>query len=132
MIVIYNQDKVLLVKRKNTNYFKNYYGLPGGKIENGETPEEAAKRELLEETGISLIKTYQLPKKFYMEVVEKNGKIKKFVGYVFLGIEWAGKLTKTKETEPVWVNLKDLEKFKLLPNTKEAIQLAMKYVRILK
>lgn len=39
--------KVLLVE-----YRKNEYGLPGGHLELGETPEEATRRELAEELGI--------------------------------------------------------------------------------
>ena len=50
--VAINGDKVLLIKRKKPP-FVGYWGLPGGKIDFGEHPEEAARRELMEETGLT-------------------------------------------------------------------------------
>lgn len=45
-IVFRAGDKVLLMKRPAGDW-----GLPAGKVEDGETPEEAARRETIEETG---------------------------------------------------------------------------------
>ncbi len=44
---------MLLIRRKNAP-FKGRYALPGGFMESGETAETAARRELKEETGISV------------------------------------------------------------------------------
>jgi len=41
--------RVLLVEQ---NYGHRFFGLPGGKVEPGETPREAAVRETAEETGL--------------------------------------------------------------------------------
>jgi 8-oxo-dGTP pyrophosphatase MutT (NUDIX family) len=41
-------------KRQNTDHFCGFYGLPGGKPDPGETPEDTILRELREETGIVL------------------------------------------------------------------------------
>lgn len=52
--LITRENKILLVKHKQ--HGSEYYCLPGGGIENGETPEQAAMRELQEEclvTGIN-------------------------------------------------------------------------------
>ncbi|MDT0685788.1 NUDIX hydrolase [Autumnicola psychrophila] len=48
-----NQFKVLLIKRKK-DPFKDQWALPGGFIEEGEDLEQAARRELLEETGVKI------------------------------------------------------------------------------
>lgn len=46
-----NQNMIIMVTRKNNHLL----GLPGGKVDPGETPLEAAIRETFEETGISLV-----------------------------------------------------------------------------
>lgn len=50
--VIEKDGKVLLVKR-NHEPFKDYWCLPGGHIDFGETAEQAIIREVKEETGLS-------------------------------------------------------------------------------
>jgi len=52
LVVVDTKDRVLLVKRSVAPK-KGFWCLPGGFMELGETPEQAALRELKEETGIS-------------------------------------------------------------------------------
>lgn len=48
VIVQDEQGKVLLIRREDDNT----WSLPGGLMERGETPDQAARREVLEETGV--------------------------------------------------------------------------------
>ncbi len=52
-VVILDGGKVLLVQKRN-GPFAGLWGVPGGKIELGETRIEAAHREVAEETGLEI------------------------------------------------------------------------------
>ncbi|QBD83383.1 NUDIX domain-containing protein [Ktedonosporobacter rubrisoli] len=74
VLVIDQQGQLLMQHRAGTASPWPYkWGLPGGGIESGETPEEAARRELEEETGLkvhgnlklfweSILPAYPLPR----------------------------------------------------------------------
>lgn len=66
-VVFDKAGRLLLIKRKSPP-FKGRFALPGGFVEVGETVEEAAARELREETGIiakvqRLVGIYSQPKR---------------------------------------------------------------------
>ena len=52
-IIEFPDKKILLIKR-GTPVFRGYWALPGGKVEDGETVEEAVVREVKEETGLKV------------------------------------------------------------------------------
>lgn len=55
VILVSNKDRVLLQHRDdNTSWYPNHWGIFGGQIERGETPEQAVRREAKEEIGIEL------------------------------------------------------------------------------
>ena len=65
-MVIFCENKVLLIKRAN-HPFIDTWALPGGFVEPNETCEQAASRELMEETGVKAypeqLRVYSDPKR---------------------------------------------------------------------
>ncbi len=67
-IAVLNDGKLLLGRRRDNGK----YTLPGGGMEEGETPEECAKRELFEEAGIEAHKLTHIESK---RVITPSGKL---------------------------------------------------------
>ena len=66
--IIIKDDKILLMHRRKNG--QEYFVLPGGGIEVGETPEEAVAREVYEETGL---KVTNLISNF--DIIDVNGQV---------------------------------------------------------
>ncbi len=52
MMAVDKKDRVLLVRQYRLPAGKDLWELPAGKLDEGETPLVAARRELIEETGV--------------------------------------------------------------------------------
>lgn len=52
-VILQKDSNILLVKRKNEP-FKDYFALPGGFVNDGESVEAAVKREAIEETSLEI------------------------------------------------------------------------------
>lgn len=98
LVYIENDNHYLLIhKQKPDMNFNKHMGV-GGKIEAGETPLQAAKRETLEETGLTLINpTFRGEVYFH-----SNDYIEKM--FLFTASQFTGELVASSEGDLIWVH----------------------------
>ncbi len=53
-LLLINEDKILMMKRKNTGYMDGMYAFVAGHVEEGESLKQAMVREAKEEAGIDI------------------------------------------------------------------------------
>ena len=121
--VVFNEDKVLLVLRGKPPA-ESQWAIPGGCIELGETLQEAAQREILEETGIVI----QAGKPVYtFDVVErdKNGRIRFHYVIVDLAAKYiSGEIRAGDDAADVkWLSSEDLRYQNVSAATRKLLKL---------
>ena len=53
-VMVKCKDRILLCKRNNLGSYPGMWSIPGGKLEEGESSQEGAKREFFEETAVDI------------------------------------------------------------------------------
>ena len=109
--IIVQEGKIALIKRIREE--ETYYVFPGGGIEEGETPEEATKREVYEELGVHIKVEHLIAKVkykgneyYYLYITGRvfgSGTAEEF--------QWEGRGSYI----PLWLPINELEKVNIKP-----------------
>ncbi|EJS70630.1 MULTISPECIES: NUDIX hydrolase [Bacillus] len=110
--IIVQEGKIALIKRIREG--ETYYVFPGGGIEEGETAEEATKREIYEELGVHIKVEHLIAK------VEYKGTEHYFNAHIIDGVFRSGKAEEFKLKDrgsyiPLWLPIHELEKVNIKP-----------------
>ncbi len=96
-VVLRRKDgKVLLAERRPNQIAGGYWEVPGGKIEPGETPEQAARRELAEEVGVTAERLRPGP------VQEHQFPIRRVRLHFFFADDWVGEPQGLERQRVAW------------------------------
>jgi 8-oxo-dGTP diphosphatase len=102
--VIFWHDQVLCVQRPQNklHYISEKFEFPGGKIEEGETKEEALHRELLEELNLST-----KIKSFFLTVIHKYPDFELTMHSFICEVD-SKELTLHEHIDQKWLNINEL------------------------
>jgi len=94
-------DKLVITKEFRIPIENYEWGLPAGLIDEGETPEQAARRELKEETGLDINKIYCISPEIY----SSSGITNEAVQVVFCEAEGTPSIENNESDEDITVYL---------------------------
>lgn len=127
-VLVYNKDKFLLIKRGKDPYL-GHWSLPGGSQEVGETLEEAAIRELKEETDLTAT-NMKFAKIRDRITYDDHGTLKyHFVLATFVTNAFTGQAKALDDAADIgWFSLEEMKTMLTTPDTPEFIVEIMKDV----
>jgi mutator protein MutT len=105
--IVVNNKKALVLRKVRNGI--NVYDLPGGRIDKGELIQDALKRELKEEIGLTKFSNPQLINIFERQDYEKNGTYLMLVVYKIDANIFRIKLS-DEHTNYEWISKKELNK----------------------
>lgn len=111
VVLIDRDGRVLLSQRPSGKSMAGLWEFPGGKVENGEVPEEALIRELKEELGIDTWSSCLAPLSF----ASHSYKDFHLLMPVFVCRKWVGSPTPMEGQALKWVNRDKLKDYPMPP-----------------
>ncbi len=130
-VLIIRNGNVLLVRHgEAAGHMNGAYGIPAGRLDEGETLVDAAIRELREETGlvVDAADLVLMPKEWRALIQRKDG-AKEFSVRVFMCSHYEGEIQASPEGTPEWIAIKEIDALPLLPNMKEIILEGVSQIR---
>jgi ADP-ribose pyrophosphatase YjhB (NUDIX family) len=122
-VALRDGDRFLLVERGRAPA-RGQFAFPGGRLEKGESPEEAARRELTEETGLAAgeLALFQI---MDLGGDEESGGVL-FQLHVFTGIYVEGEAAAQDDAASVgWYGIEEIE---ALPVTASTLEVARRII----
>jgi len=104
-------NRVLISKRPEGKQLAGLWEFPGGKVNPGETPEAALRRELAEELGIDVCETCLAPFTFASHAYKDFHLLMP----LFLCRNWEGEAEPQEGQEIAWVRAKRLADYPMPP-----------------
>jgi 8-oxo-dGTP diphosphatase len=117
-VAIFHDGAFLLVRR-GREPSKGLFAFPGGRVDAGETDEDAARHELAEETGLTVEELHPLAEFHLPGAAEYPA----FRLLVFRGYRPAGALQAGDDADAVgWFGIEEMQRLPVIPSVLETAQ----------
>ena len=124
-VALIDQDgRILIAKRPDGKSMAGLWEFPGGKVELGETPEQALVRELSEELGIKTWNSCLAPMTFASHAYKDFHLLMP----LFVCRKWEGILIPKEEQELKWVYSSELKNYPMPPADKPLIPILRDWI----
>ena len=124
-VALIDQDgRILIAKRPDGKSMSGLWEFPGGKVELGETPEQALVRELSEELGIKTWNSCLAPMTFASHAYEDFHLLMP----LFVCRKWEGIVIPKEEQELKWVYSSELKNYPMPPADKPLIPILRDWI----
>ena len=126
--ILRGDGKVLACQRRRDAVYPLKWEFPGGKVEAGESPAEALRRELREELGIEATPGAQIHRQewVYPDGVEDPKKDGSFRVFYFLVDHYTGEPANHAFEVIRWVTFAELRRLDILEGNREAVEILLR------
>ena len=127
-LCLLKRDNEILLAMKKRGFGEGRYNGVGGKIEEGETPEQAMIRETEEEISVTPTKYEKVGLIEFDEFYK--GKKERVVFHLYIVTEWNGEPTESDEMAPKWFDIQNIPYDSMFPDDKHWLPLILEGKKI--